>query len=609
MLYKPLIFLLLLIISFSLSSQQRQIDSLKHEISLLKPNQQKLDVLNKLNTLMLYNGDKDNEIIKYNKLMIELAMKLSKPKIEHRAYKNIAKYYLKNEKYKLAENYALKSKELAIGKKFKEEYLESCTLLGRIYNHFDYFQKAIECYRKAIGLFNEMNEGQKKINLRNLNTVYANLAITYKNIHEDSLANVCYIKSLDIAKKVGDYNRISNFYATLGWSAVALENYQLAEKYFKRALQDSNKVDYKIYNIAAHHGLGYTYSQWGKYDKALHHDTIALAFFKKTNNHLYENILLRNLSEVYIKKGELDKALAYIHEADEKLKLLNNFKAFVDVKITQGEIYLKLKKYKIAQKYLYNIYDDKELLIKTGLRQKVKLFKNLSDLEKGLHHYDKSLYFSERYNRYLDSLHQRIIRGYADLETKYQNEVQQKKILNQEKELLSQKIEKQRLTYGLSLLGLLFLIAGSMAYRFYVRNTKRQKEITNLIKKIKVLDQQLFSSNELIKTLNDSEHLKGKNEKKAFNKYLMNKYGFSKPIIVDVWESIANGLSRHDFSKQFKFSENTVKAWRKELYQKLKTYEHSEDRYSDYKAVVAYYNNLMSYKNTLKLLSNKNQNS
>jgi len=606
MYYKTHILVFLLLISSGLFSQQRQIDSLKHEISLLNANQKKLDLLNKLNTIMIYNGDKDNEIIKYNEFMIELARKLSKPKIEHRAYKNLGKYYLKNEKYKLAEKYALKSKELAITKEFKEEYLESCTLLGRIYNHFDDYQKAIKCYQKAIELFNEMNEGQKKANLRNLNTVYANLATTYKNVSEDSLANIYYVKSMEIAKKVGDYNRISNFYSTLGWSAVALENYPQAEKYFKRALQDSNKIDYKIFIIAAHHGLGYTYGEWGKFDKALHHDTIALAFFKKNKNHLYEDILLKNLAIVYMKKGALNKALTYINEAEKKIKTLNNFRVFAEVKTTQGEINLKLKKYKIAKENLYNIYKDKDLLQKIGLRQKVKLFKNLSDLEKVLNHYKKALFFSEKYKLYLDSLHQRIITGYTELETKYQNEVQQKRILNQQKELLTQKIDKQRLTYSLSLLGLLFLIAGSMAYRFYVRNAKRQNEISNLIKKIKELDLQLFSSNELIKTLNNSEHLKSKSEKKTFNAYLMNKYGFSKPIIVAVWESIANGMSRREFSKQFKFSENTVKAWRKELYQKLKTYEHSEGRYSDYKAVVAYYNNLMSYKNTVKLMSENN---
>jgi hypothetical protein len=77
----------------------------------------------------------------------------------------------------------------------------------------------------------------------------------------------------------------------------------------------------------------------------------------------------------------------------------------------------------------------------------------------------------------------------------------------------------------------------------------------------------------------------------------MNKYHIEKFEIIDVWGSIANGISRGSYSKQRKISENTVKVWRKELYNILKkNSSETNSRYNNYQAVIEYYNNLNWFK-------------
>jgi len=105
----------------------------------------------------------------------------------------------------------------------------------------------------------------------------------------------------------------------------------------------------------------------------------------------------------------------------------------------------------------------------------------------------------------------------------------------------------------------------------------------------------LFQTKNLqLKTI--SEH-----PKKSLKLFLMKKYNIKKYEIIDVWESIVNGLSRKEYAITTKINENTIKTWRNELYKKLKKTTFTTTRYSDYKAVIEYYNSFLAYKTLLKL--------
>lgn len=578
-----------------LFAQQQQIDSFKNELKKTRNHYIKLKLLDTISTLMLYNGDDSKEQIVYFTNMLALAKELKKPKKEHQALKNLANHYLHQSDFSKAENYALQSLQVATNKQLHIEKMLSYSLLGRIYNHFDLYEQSLTYYLLSVKIFtNQLTEEEKNNHLYFMSTLYANMAIVYRNTQNDSLTDLYNIKSFELAKKLKDYMRMSQFYATQGWLYFSIDNYEQAEKYFQKALQDSAKIRLKIYNIAAQHGLGTTYAAWGKCEQAIAYNTRVLAYFTKTKNYNFVSAVAAVLSAVYAQRNELKKAKNFAEKALHVGEQINSPKHIISAKLALATVYLKQKKQYQARQILNTITSDSVLTNNLNWKQSKRLYLKLSGIENKDHNYIKAFEYSMLYNQFKDSIQQRKLSNFSNLVAKHKFAEKRQELKIKEKELKIQQNKKEQLWLYLTLLVALGIFLTSIFTRYYMRSKHYKAELKDTLLEIKKIKAQLFSI-DILQSKQASDF-----KQKDFKSYLMLKYNIEKNEIIDVWESISNGVSRSEYAEKTKISENTIKTWRNELYSILKKADFSTARYSDYKAVVTYYNNLVAYKSLKK---------
>ncbi len=458
-------------------------------------------------------------------------------------------------------------------------------LQGRIYNRIDQYDSALTNYQSTLSLFNKIDINSDKKLQKILITLYANLARLYMNMHQDSLADVYHIKTVNLAYKIHDYERISFFNNILGWKYFVMNDYKTAEQYFLKALQDSAKIKLKIYNISNHHALGEVYEKLKKPQKALYHDSIALNFFIKTNNNTFISTIYNNMANVYLQTGQLDKALISNRNAitiAEQHKITDKI---ITGKLTLAEILIAQQKYDEALKLLIELLKEKKYAEKLKARYKKLYYKLLADIYAIKNDYQKAYRYINLHLKYTDSINQRKFKSFSGTETKYQKELLKKRMLIKQQELNTQKKQKQKLIYSVIFLTVLIFTGILLGFWFYKKYKTNLKEYNLTLQKIEKLNTVLFQQKQNTKPAVNINN---------FKNFLKEKYNIYKIEVLDVWISIANGLSQYQYAQNNHISENTVKAWRKELYKKLK--QHTGDtKFSDYKAVIEYYKSLRDF--------------
>jgi two-component sensor histidine kinase len=483
MILRPVLFVLLFFVYCLSSGQQQRIDSLKTRIANTTEEVVKLKLLDSISYELINYGDDQAEEIKYFHEYFDLATKQNNTSFQAQALRNIAIYHQKEENFEKALNFINQSLTLSIDNDDKRNIIYNYIQLGRIFNHFDSYPKAIINYKKALAFYDKLDKKQKKEHERFLNLIYANLGVAYKNNRQDKLADDCFLKSSILADTSKDYMRKSNFYATIAWTYVYLEDYAQAEKYFKLGIKDSAKIKLKIYIIAIHHGLGVVYSRWGKYNKAFKHDSIALAFFKRTKNKTYEHAVLNNMANLYINTKNYKKALALNIESLKIIKDIANKTSLIDSKITQALIYLKTdnqnKGRQILQDILKIYKEDKNF----KSRQKIQIYKQLFELAQQAKKYKKSNYYLQLLQEQKEIKHKQQLRNSAMIEDKYLAEKIEKENLQLKTENTAQELvlEKQHTLNLYFEVGLLFTVFILIIFTYlYYKSSKQKKHVESL---------------------------------------------------------------------------------------------------------------------------------
>jgi len=588
---KTILFFFVFFTSIVLFSQQKKIDSLKQVYKQTINLNDKLDLLNELNKIIINTGDAAKEEKMYFKEMLSVSDRLSKGDSKAQAAKYLSIFYLRKENLKESEKYALLSKEVSLIYKNNRALVKAYRQLGLLYNHFDKYEIAIENYKKAIDIFdNELEEEEKKEDERMPGIIFANLSTVYKNIHQDSLSIVYDLKSIEVANKTKDFMRESLFYTKIGWTYVFLEQYKIAETNFKRALRDSSKIYVKVYNISAHHGLGFNYLKWSKYDKSIYHDSIALNYFRKTDNKIFIQAVLNSLADAYIGKGQLKKAYELNKEASEIANEINSLKSIGKTILTFAEINLINNKYEEAEIRLKKLLNSK-LRYKITNSNRLKLYDLLQKIYIKRKRYKRVCQYDILSKQLNDSITSRKLQNFSRIDLKYQIEKNKKELIQQKQIITQKELVKQKLITTLVVLFFISILSLYILFRYYKHNLQNRNRLNETIQEVKRMQKELFETKDQINKQTQAIDLK------KFHSFLMIKYHIEKFEIIDVWVSIANGVSRAAYSEQRKISENTVKAWRKELYNILKkSSSTTNNRYNNYQAVIEYYNNLNWFK-------------
>ncbi len=578
-------FLFAFLAYFHSLGQKTKILYYQQKIKTCKENKVKLAYLDSL-AHQLYSCDCDSQTKhKYMDQLIKSAQQNHNNPIFLDACLLKAKLFFRQGAFDKAIEVTEKIKKSDRVKNNKKGLIRAEVLEGRIYNRIDQFDFSLKNYQSALSNFKKIDTLNDPQAQRILINLYANMARLYMNLHQDSLADIYHIKTIELAHKIHDYERISFFDNILGWKYFVLNNYKMAETYFLKGLKDSAKIKNKVYNISNHHALGIIYDKLGNLQKALYHDSIALNFFIKTNNNSFKSAIYNNMAEAYLNQNQLNQALLNNKKAiniAQKHGLTDNL---ISAKMTLAQILIQSKKHDSAQQVLLNLMNQDR--IKSGMNKKQKMlyYKLLAAIFAFKKEHKEAYQFEHLYSKYADSVYKRSLKALSGTETKYQNELLKRRMLLKQQEIVRQKRLKNKLIYGNSFLALLIILGLYFSYTFSKKYKEQKQQYEQTLEKIENLNAQLFQKKQ------NQEELRHKQD---FRTFLKTKYNIDKNEIIEVWESMANGLSRSEYVQKYNINENTVKAWRKELYSKLKQHSQSH-KFSDYKAVIEYFKSLRDF--------------
>ncbi|HRW62022.1 MAG TPA: tetratricopeptide repeat-containing sensor histidine kinase [Bacteroidales bacterium] len=534
---KPLLTLLSLILSISFctcAQAQNKIDSLEKLLQRAK-DKDKSEILNLLSAEYLM--DNPEKSIEYAQQALNNAIGTKDKKQEAIALLKLGdgNYYLR--KISIAEEYYKNS-----GYLFKEmddmaNYSEILKKIGNIYFFYSRIDSAEIYYKLAIqlktrkGIKNGLSTLHANLGLIYLNTgrldeafreleeaisisrkekdektesfALSNLAMAYynKGLIEESMDY--NLKALKISEKNNDLYSISTIYNNLGIIYHFLENFDKSLEYYKLALQINQKRKDLYATAIAYNNIGIIYFEKEQLDSSLYYHKKSLKIKEKQSDNQGIASSLHNVATIYQANEEFDQALSFLFQALEINQEINNYLAIIENKIAIGDIYLDLKNYVRAEKYLQ---ESLILAEKYSFNRIYLIYNLLSELLMAKHDYKNSLKYHKLYASYKDSI---LIRdkekSIENLKVAYdfQKQKQEIEILSKDKELQLEKMEKQKVfRNGLLLIiftTLLLLILGYINYKNKIRSNKLLTDQNNEIKK---KNEEIYQKSEHLKKVN-----------------------------------------------------------------------------------------------------------
>ncbi len=235
------------------------------------------------------------------------------------------------------------------------EIADSYFLMGRIYDFSGIFENSLEYYLKALqirtSLYGDIHP--------DVAYCYNNLGCYYYNIGQFNKAIEFGLKALNIRILVfgEQHPETADSYLNLGVFNDELNLYNKAKEYYVKSVQSrivTNNEQWKTLAFT-YTDLGSTSYESGNCDDALEYFKKAIFIFDSLfgAENIYSTIVKVNVSEIFLKKGELDNAEtciqnAYAHLSTEKEKVFSTHDYYNQ---QLGRIYLMKGDYENALNY------------------------------------------------------------------------------------------------------------------------------------------------------------------------------------------------------------------------------------------------------------------
>ncbi|MCX8080239.1 MAG: tetratricopeptide repeat protein [Bacteroidia bacterium] len=340
--------------------------------------------------------------------------------------------------------------------KFKSKRLNAATQsnIGIVYENQGNYQKAMENYFRSLKMYEEIGDKRgQSVSLGNIGAVYYRQGDYSKSMEY-------YLRSLKLYKEIGDKRGQSVNLGKIGVVYYSQGYYPKALEYYFRALKIKEEIGDKR-GLAINLGnIGVVHKEQG--DSAFRAGNIRLAAGRYSRSLEYYLRSLKMYEEIGDKRGQAAN--------------LGNI----------GALYLKQKKYKIAEEYLKKAENlNKELGTIYYLKDN---YNSLSDLCQQSGRYKEALEYYKEHIKYKDSLMREENQKAAiqkEMQYNFEKEQALKEKEHQKKlELERKEKEKQRIITWFVAAGLVLVVVflGFVINRLNV--TRKQKNIIEKQKKI-----------------------------------------------------------------------------------------------------------------------------
>jgi len=268
----------------------------------------------------------------------------------------ISEIYWSISNYKMAMEYAEKSKELAINLELQKELAKAYRISGMIYSDLENYQKSSEAFFKSLKIFEKIGDklGIEKalgdIGSVNFHQLNFDKALEYFN------------RSLGMAKKQNSQEGIARGLNNVAAVYEAINDYEKATKYFEEANKINKKLGNKQREAINNMNLGITNLNLNNYDKSLQYFKQADSLFQELNNVNMQIKCWIGFANYYFAIKENENGIDYANKALEKAKSLDNKYLIYDATDILHKIYLYKNDTINAYKYLNLQYLTKDSL-------------------------------------------------------------------------------------------------------------------------------------------------------------------------------------------------------------------------------------------------------
>lgn len=299
---------LFLIISTSVLSQDKVIDSLKSEFKKAKNDIDKTKVLNSLADQYKYSDP--TKMAEYGYQALQLAKKINYKVEEGNAYLNIGTSNIILGKYNIALDNFISAKiifeENNVSSTNKKEIAQGLAKaygsMGVVFSEQSNYAKALQFYLKSVKIYEELKDEGK------CSKIYNNLGVIYKSQNSDFKALEYFIKAQKIQDKINDVNagitltNIANIYLKQKSFDKALEYYTLALKALNK--NPNPRAFGELYN-----NMGLYFKEQKKTDEAVLSWKKAATTFQSIDDKFGLADTYIHLGQFYLEKNQLEEAL------------------------------------------------------------------------------------------------------------------------------------------------------------------------------------------------------------------------------------------------------------------------------------------------------------
>ncbi len=175
---------------------------------------------------------------------------------------------------------------------------------GLCYQETGEYEKSVSSLITALSLFETQSDSI------GMSSSLISLGLVCSNDNNYKIANEYTTRALTICRNINDLYGVSACLNNLGFFSSSEKKYDLALDYFKKALV----IDKKLEDIE---GVAICLNNIGDSYKELNDTILAISYYTKCldmcsdKNYSIESLVLFNLGEVFLSKGESSKALLY----------------------------------------------------------------------------------------------------------------------------------------------------------------------------------------------------------------------------------------------------------------------------------------------------------
>jgi serine phosphatase RsbU (regulator of sigma subunit) len=241
------------------------------------------------------------------------------------------------------------NKALELANKLKNE-----NLIGKVYNLFGACYQIKGNYSKALDYYQKNLRIGEKNNNTSILSSYGNIGAIYMELHDQKKAMIYQRKSLLMAQRLGDEEKMAVVYSNLNNIYNNLNQFNQALDYGLKGLILYKKQNNQSGVASVSGNIGNSYLGLKQIDKALEYFKNCYSISNALGNKYEKTRACIDISSVYNEKKDYSKSIFFLKEAEILAKNNDDLTQLQSVYNALFECYKKVNNPQLALKYLEN---------------------------------------------------------------------------------------------------------------------------------------------------------------------------------------------------------------------------------------------------------------